>query len=209
MAATGNEVVLVRQAKIMYDELADSISSGALPPGGVTSGDIANDAVTADKIAADAVTADKIATGAVTSDSIQDGTIQASDIAAGVIPDVSGFITKADANEAYQPKGSYLTSVPKATDAALGGIMLGYTEADKNYPVELDGSGKAFVNVPWTDTNTTYNVATTSADGLMSSGDKAKLDGLSNYTLPDASTAAIGGVKIVSDTDFKSYLGIS
>lgn len=209
MAATGNEVVLVRQAKIMYDELASAISEGALPPGGVTTGDIANGAVTDDKIAADAVTNDKIATGAVTSDSIQDGTIQASDIAAGVIPDVSGFITESEANAAYQPKGTYLTSVPKATTSALGGIILGYTESDKNYPVELDGSGKAFVNVPWTDTNTTYSLATASSDGLMSSEDKTKLDGLSNYTLPAASTTAIGGVKIVSDEDFKSYLGIS
>ena len=207
MAATGNEVVLVRQAKIMYDKLADAISSGALPPGGVTTGDIANDAVTADKIAADAVTGDKIATGAVTSDSIQDGTIQASDLAAGVIPDVSGFITESAANEAYQPKGSYLTSVPKATDAALGGIMLGYTESDKNYPVELDGSGKAFVNVPWTDTNTTYSVATTDTDGLMSSGDKTKLDGLSNYVLPEATSTTLGGVKVATDSDAKAFLG--
>lgn len=209
MAATGNEVVLVRQAKIMYDELADAISAGALPPGGVTTSDIANGAVTSAKIAADAVTNDKIATGAVTSDSIANGTITAGDIAAGVIPDVSGFITEAEANAAYQPKGSYLTSVPKATTSALGGIMLGYTESGKNYPVELDSSGKAFVNVPWTDTNTTYSVATISTDGLMSSDDKTKLDGLSNYVLPAASTTAIGGVKIVSDTDFKAYLGIS
>ena len=207
MAATGNEVVLVRQAKIMYDKLADAISSGALPPGGVTTGDIANDAVTADKIAADAVTGDKIATGAVTSDSIQDGTIQASDLAAGVIPDVSGFITESAANEAYQPKGSYLTSVPKATDAALGGIMLGYTESDKNYPVELDGSGKAFVNVPGTDTNTTYSVATTDTDGLMSSGDKTKLNGLSNYVLPEATSTTLGGVKVATDSDAKAFLG--
>lgn len=198
MAATGNEVVLVRQAKIMYDELAGAISGGALPPGGVATGDIANGAVTTDKIAADAVTGDKIASGTITSDNI----------AAGVIPDVSGFITESEANEAYQPKGSYLTSVPKATSSALGGIMVGYTESDKNYPVELDDSGKAFVNVPWTDTNTTYSVATASTDGLMSSGDKVKLDGLSNYTLPEASTTVLGGVKTASDDDFKAFLSI-
>lgn len=55
------------------------------------------------------------------------------------------------------------------------------------------------------DTNTTYNVATTSANGLMSSTDKAKLDGLSNYTLPTASSA-LGGVKTTSTvTDVSSY----
>lgn len=42
----------------------------------------------------------------------------------------------------------------------------------------MDSSGKAYVNVPWTDTNTIYNVATTSANGLMSSSDKSKLDGI-------------------------------
>ena len=76
--------------------------------------------------------------------------------------------------------------------------MIGYTENAKNYPVELDENGKMFVNVPWTDTNTTYNVATQSANGLMSSADKTKLDGIAananNYTLPNASASIRGGV---------------
>ena len=42
-----------------------------------------------------------------------------------------------------------------ATASERGGIKIGYTESGKNYPVELD-SEKAFVNVPWVDTNTTY-----------------------------------------------------
>lgn len=69
-------------------------------------------------------------------------------------------------------------SLPTASSTVKGGITLGYTENGKNYPVEIDSSGKAFVNVPWTDTNTTYNVATTSENGLMSSADKQKLDNL-------------------------------
>lgn len=48
------------------------------------------------------------------------------------------------------------------------------------------------------DNNTTYVVATSDADGLMSSTDKSKLDGIeasaNNYVLPVASTS-IGGVK--------------
>jgi len=39
-----------------------------------------------------------------------------------------------------------------ATTTERGGIKIGYTESGKNYPVELD-SEKAFVNVPWTNTN--------------------------------------------------------
>lgn len=71
-----------------------------------------------------------------------------------------------------------ITSIPQASSSALGGIKIGYSDSGRNYAVELDSSGKAYVNVPWTDTNTTYNVATTSANGLMSSSDKSKLNGI-------------------------------
>lgn len=71
-----------------------------------------------------------------------------------------------------------ITSIPQASSSALGGIKIGYSDNGRNYAVELDSSGKAYVNVPWTDTNTIYNVATTGANGLMSSSDKSKLNGI-------------------------------
>ena len=71
-----------------------------------------------------------------------------------------------------------ITSISQASSSALGGIKIGYSDNGRNYAVELDNSGKAYVNVPWTDTNTIYNVATTGANGLMSSSDKSKLDGI-------------------------------
>lgn len=71
-----------------------------------------------------------------------------------------------------------ITSIPQASSSALGGIKIGYSDNGRNYAVELNSSGEAYVNVPWTDTDTTYNVATTSANGLMSSSDKSKLDGI-------------------------------
>jgi len=46
-------------------------------------------------------------------------------------------------------------TLPAATSGALGGIKIGYTQTDKNYPVQLD-SEKAYVNVPWSDNNTEY-----------------------------------------------------
>ncbi len=69
-----------------------------------------------------------------------------------------------------------LYTLPAATSSALGGVKIGYNQSDKNYPVQLDSSGKAYVNVPWA--NTTYSVATTSSPGLMSAVDKSKVDGL-------------------------------
>ena len=44
-------------------------------------------------------------------------------------------------------------TLPEAADGTLGGIQLGYSDSGQNYAVELD-SQQAYVNVPWTDTNT-------------------------------------------------------
>ena len=45
-------------------------------------------------------------------------------------------------------------------------------------------------------TSTTPGNATTSEPGLMSATDKTKLDGLQNYTLPEATADVLGGVKV-------------
>lgn len=49
-------------------------------------------------------------------------------------------------------------SLPLATAATRGGIKVGYVANGRNYPVQMDGE-KAYVNVPWTDTNTTYDLS--------------------------------------------------
>ena len=49
--------------------------------------------------------------------------------------------------------GGGVYSLPLAADGVRGGIQVGYTQSGKNYPVQLDNE-KAYVNVPWTDTNT-------------------------------------------------------
>lgn len=73
---------------------------------------------------------------------------------------------------------SVTASVPKATTSTIGGIKAANVRSsavtttqgstDHLYGVELDSNGKAFVNVPWTDTNTTYpnalNVDSTSSN---------------------------------------------
>lgn len=45
-------------------------------------------------------------------------------------------------------------TLPTATTAALGGIKTNYTNNGKNYKVDVDANGNAYVNVPWTDTKT-------------------------------------------------------
>lgn len=59
---------------------------------------------------------------------------------------------------------------PMSSTTVLGGIKVGYTTSGKNYKVQLDSSGNAYVNVPWTDNNATYNQATTDTLGLVKIG---------------------------------------
>ena len=56
----------------------------------------------------------------------------------------------------------------------LGGIKLGYSASDKNYPVQVDSANKAYVYVPWIDTK---------------------------YSLPTATNDVLGGIKIGFEQD--------
>lgn len=55
-------------------------------------------------------------------------------------------------------EGANNYSLPLAANGTRGGIQVGYTANGRNYPVQLSGE-KAYVNVPWTDTNTTYDLS--------------------------------------------------
>lgn len=58
----------------------------------------------------------------------------------------------------------------KATASDLGGIKIGFTgnSSSKNYPVTLDLNGKAYVHVPWTDTQTDIsNCVKNNEDGII------------------------------------------
>lgn len=82
-------------------------------------------------------------------------------------------------------------TLPTATASVLGGVKIGFSTnaANRNYAVQLSNN-QMYVNVPWTDHNTTYGLATSSTNGLMSAGDKAKLD----------------GIAAISDADLKALL---
>ena len=60
--------------------------------------------------------------------------------------------------------------LPLASDNTLGLVKIGYAANGKNYPIVLDGDGKMYVAVPWTDTRYTLPAATTSALGGVKKG---------------------------------------
>jgi len=88
------------------------------------------------------------------------------------------------------------TTYAKANTTTLGLVMIGYAENGKNYPVELDSSGKMYVNVPWTDTNTTYGVVgANGSTGLVKNG--SAVTSASGYT----ACPIVGGIPYYKDTN--------
>lgn len=176
MAATGNEAVLLRQLKSLYDNIKTLIAAKISAPSEAGTdgqmlvyGDDGNqwiDVPEGTAYSADNATLQLSGTqfsvkdGGITAAKIANGTITADKMASDVIPDVSGFITQTTADGRY--------------------AAMSHTHAE----------------------------ATTGAAGFMSSADKTKLDGLSNYVLPEASSTTLGGVKVASDEDVKAFLGI-
>ena len=52
-------------------------------------------------------------------------------------------------------------TLPLATNSVRGGVKIGATGlAAKNYAIQLDSSERMYVDVPWTDSNTTYSAGT-------------------------------------------------
>ena len=74
--------------------------------------------------------------------------------------------------DASNSGGTISETYTAATSSKLGLIKIGYSQSGQNYPVVLDSNSKAYVNVPWTDNNTTYSAATTSTLGLMKPSNK-------------------------------------
>lgn len=96
-----------------------------------------------------------------------------------IVPDLTGYVTVSVMNTALSSKvdkvsgkglstndfttallnklngiedGANKYVLPTAETNVLGGVKLGYTSSGKNYKLQADASGNAFVNVPWTDT---------------------------------------------------------
>lgn len=116
------------------------------------------------------------------------------------IPSLSGYAT-----QNWVTSQGYLTSIPAATSSTYGGIQIGYTTSGKNYAVQLS-NGKAYVNVPWTDTNTNYYPTSFTWKNGTTSGPTGSLTGsgmsaVSFGAIPSAS-ATQSGVVTTGDQTF-------
>ena len=69
------------------------------------------------------------------------------------------------------------TAATTATAVTVNAIS---TTSNRYYAIEMDKNGRAFVNVPWTDSDT-------------------------KYTLPAATSSALGGIKVGFSTSGKNY----
>tara|TARA_X000001036_G_scaffold128714_1_gene121721 strand:+ start:24293 stop:27508 length:3216 start_codon:yes stop_codon:yes gene_type:complete len=106
------------------------------------------------------------------------------------------------------------TTYSTATASELGLVKIGYGENGKNYPVELS-SGKMYVNVPWTDTDTNTQLSTADVRGKFSAGTNVQISSggviSATDTNTDTNTTYTGstGIQLVG-TDFRllgSYTG--
>ena len=95
-------------------------------------------------------------------------------------------------------KAATAETAEKLSTSAGSAIQPVYFDGGK--PVATTYTLNATVPAGAKFTDTTYSAATTSAAGLMSSADKAKLDGIAananNYSLPTATEDTLGGVMI-------------
>lgn len=109
-------------------------------------------------------------------------------------PIISGVPYYKDTNTTY--------TLPTATASVLGGVKIGSNITVSSGTISLSKANvTAALGYTPPTTNTTYSVATTSANGLMSSSDKTKLNGIAtgaqvnnvvvSTSTPTASTAEV------------------
>lgn len=117
---------------------------------------------------------------------------------------VQTSLGKADtALQEHQSLEDYVkTNDSRLTDARASNDVQSYAKTGSGITVGVSVPS----NAKFTDT--TYSAATTSASGLMSAADKTKLNGIATganaYSLPNATSSVLGGVKIGSNISVSS-----
>lgn len=109
--------------------------------------------------------------------------------------------------------------LPEATNDSFGTIKLGYEENGKNYPIQTNDQGQAYVSVPWEPgTPVIYDMATQETAGLIkvgyedsTSSKSVKLDEHGNaYVQPNPQVISEFGDSVTineeSDKDYFYYL---
>lgn len=119
----------------------------------------------------------------------------------------NGFMSSSDKDKLDGiADGANNYTLPTASASVLGGILIGYGTSGRNYAVLLDGSGKAYVNVPWTDTNTTYDLSPYAKTADVNAALAKKVDvvsgkGLSTHDFTSAYKSKLDGISSGATAD--------
>lgn len=119
---------------------------------------------------------------------------------------MAGFMSIYDKNKLDSiANGANNYSLPLAANGTRGGIQVGYAANGRNYPVQLSGE-KAYVNVPWTDTNTTYDLSPYAKTADVNVALSKKVDvvsgkGLSTHDFTSAYKSKLDGISSGATAD--------
>lgn len=97
--------------------------------------------------------------------------------------------------------------LPKASDAELGGIKTGYSQNGKNYPVNVDAEGNAYVYVPWKGGNPEPGVVPVTGVSLPES--VSVVEGSSTTLTPSISPSNATNKQVTWKSDRTDIVSVS
>lgn len=119
----------------------------------------------------------------------------------GIVCEVGDIIicTAASTSSAAPTWTTIQNNLDVATDVKLGTIKIGYSATGQNYPVKLDDNNKAYVNVPWIDTDTKVTSVANHYTPTANSDSQLSVDASSATAATWDSTSLVTGVNIQRD----------